>query len=156
MSDDTADARACTFCGRAVNQYLELPRHAAQSCFSCATRLGRLLVDAPMALGSIWPILFEEDQDEPEPKVRLPDGRYVELRDHTAELKRELTTEARMELAGTYGMIGLHREQILECGYVLSTEPPAELATRALQMLLSARFTAPDVLRRLREVLFPG
>lgn len=156
MSETSTGPRACSFCGRAVNEFIDLPRHEAQSCFSCATRLGRLLVDAPMSLAATWPILFEKDDDEPEPKVRLPDGRFVELREHTAELKKELDTAARMELAGTYGILGLHREQLLECGYVLSTEPEPALATQALQMLLSTRFTAPDVMRRLREVLFPG
>lgn len=156
MSTPASEIRACAFCGRAVTHFIDVPQHGARSCLTCATRLGRVLVEAPLSFAAIWPILIEEDEDEPEPKVRLPDGRMVELREHTAELKKELTAEQRMELAGTYAQIGLYREQLLECGFVLSSEPAPELAGSALRMLLGARFTAPDALRRLREVLFPG
>lgn len=156
MSTPSPESRTCAFCGRSVGQWLEVERFSAHACQPCAVRLGRILVSAPEALVGVWPVLHEVDDGEPEPKVRLSDGRSVELRQHTAELKKELTVDKRLELAHTYGELGLHREQLLECGHVLSVEPPIELAQSALNLLVGHRFTARDALSRLRVALFPG
>ena len=150
------ETRACAFCGRAVREWLDVSRFHVQSCLRCATRLGRILVDAPDALLTVWPALIEEEPEEPEPRVRMPDGSSVELRQRTAELKKELTTEARLELAHTYGELGLNREQVIECGYVLSVEPPHELAQEAIRIHFENPFTARDAVEKLRSSLFPG
>ena len=155
MSNPTPDTRTCTFCGRSVREWLELERFGTQSCRGCATRLGRLLVDAPEAFFSVWPSLIEDESDEPEPKIRMPDGSSVEVRARTAELKKELTVEARLQLAQTYGELGMHREQLLECGVILSLEPSREIAQGAMKILTRHKFVAPDAIDRLRPALFP-
>ncbi len=156
--------QACALCGRATTEALAIRRFSAFACPTCARRLGRMLGQSPQALGEVWPALWErpdedEDEDEgdePEPQVQLPDGRMVDLRERTQELKRELPLTARMELAGTYGELGMHRAQLLEAGFVLEASEDPELSARALELLLTHRFTAPDVLDRLRRVLFPS
>lgn len=151
--------QACAFCGRACSDALSIERFGAYSCPACMVRLGRVLVDRPHALEDVWPALTrkeeDDEDDEPEPKVRLEDGRLVELRERTAELKQELPIAARVQLASTYGDLGMHREQVLECGFVLASEPGEALGAEALRVLFS-RFTAPDALERLRVVLFPS
>jgi hypothetical protein len=105
----------------------------------------------------VWPDLRDdEDEDEPEPRVRLPDGRLVELREHTAELKRDLGPDKRLQLALTLGRLGLARESILECGHVLASEPSVAVARAALALLLSQEGLPADAVGRLRAVLFPG
>ncbi|MBX5482738.1 MAG: hypothetical protein IRZ16_12995 [Myxococcaceae bacterium] len=152
----TNEERVCALCDRVIREWLSIDRFSTQSCSVCATRLGRLLTDAPEALASIWPSLIEEDTDEPEPRVRMPDGSSVELRTRTAELKKELTIEARLKLAHTYGELGLHREQVLECGTILSLEPGLAIAQGALDLLMTHRFVAPDAIERLRPAMFPA
>ena len=150
-------------CGRASHEALALRRFGAFACPTCAQRLGRTLQKTPKALGEVWPALWQDDDlqgdgedDEPEPKVQLPDGRTVELRERTEELKRELPLSARLELAGTYGELGMHKAQILEAGFVLAAAEDLELSAKALELLFAHRFTAPDALDRLRSVLFPS
>jgi hypothetical protein len=145
-------------CGRSAAECLSVDSIATQFCFPCAARLGRSLVSDPRPLEAVWPGLVEEDEDDEdaEPRVRLDDGRSVELRQRTAELKKDLPVEARMQLAMTLGELGLHREQMLECAYVLSTEPPEKLARLALSVLFLQPVAVDEPLARLREVLFPG
>lgn len=155
-STTESETQTCAFCGRAVRDCLDVERFNTHVCLSCSTRLGRLLVDAPDAFVSVWPSLLEkEDPDEPEPKLRMPDGSSVEVRSRTAELKKELTVEARVQLAATYGDLGLNREQLLECATVLSLEPPRPLAQAVMKILMTHKFTAPDAIERLRLTLFP-
>ncbi len=161
MSSTPELRQACAFCGRACSDALSIERFGAFSCPTCSVRLGRLLVDRPQALEAIWPALMPrasegDEDDEPEPKVRLEDGRLVELRERTAELKRELPIAARVQLASTYGDLGMHREQLLECGYVLASEPGDAIGGQALRVLFNHRFTSPDALERLRVILFPS
>jgi hypothetical protein len=148
---------ACAFCGRACSDALALKGFAAFGCATCVGRLGRLLGENPEALGAVWPVLWRDDDDdedgEPEPRVTLPDG---QLRERTAELKRELPVQARLQLAGTYGELGMHREQVLECGFILAAAADERLSAHALALLFGHRFTAPDALDRLRAVLFPA
>jgi hypothetical protein len=132
---------------------------ATQFCPPCAARLGRSLVADPRPLAAVWPGLIEEEEDddgEAEPRVRLDDGRSVELRERTAELKKDLPVEARMQLAMTLGELGMHREQMLECAYVLSTEPPEKLGRLALSVLFLQPVAVDEPLAHLRRVLFPG
>jgi hypothetical protein len=145
-------------CGRSAEECLSVDSLATQFCHPCAARLGRTLVTDPRPLGAVWPGLVEEedDGDEAEPRVRMDDGRSVELRQRTAELKKDLPVQARMQLAMTLGELGLHREQMLECGYVLSTQPPETLARLALSVLFLQPVAADEPLARLRQVLFPG
>lgn len=157
VSSSDEETRTCAFCGRAERPWLDVPKFGLSACTRCATRLGRLLLDAPAALSAVWPSLKEEEGDEPEPRLRLPDGSSVEVRERTAELKKELTFEARVQLAQTYGDLGLYREQLLECGYILCAEPPPLLAQAAFNLLfLHRRFVAKDAIEQLRAALFPG
>jgi hypothetical protein len=119
--------------------------------------VGHLLVEAPKTLTDIWPLLGEEEDElEPEPRVQRADGSTVELRQLTAEMKRDLTVEDRMKLAELYGEIGLMREQLEECGRVLVATPSAELAQRALDVLFSRELCSPLGLDELRGRLFPA
>ena len=148
---------ACALCARSAPNAFPVPRFDAHICLPCSVRLGRALVTQPEALAVVWPALREdEDDDDPEPRVRLADGRSVELRDYTAELKSELTLDKRMELAQTLGEIGLPREQALDCGHVLAAEPPEPLAARAVALLFAQPMMSNDPLSKLREVLYPG
>jgi len=148
---------ACLFCGGSQAPVLPVDRLRGACCLSCAARLGTAVVEAPGSLLGVWPLLADgEDPLEPEPRVRRPDGTTVELRQVTAELKRELTVEARMKLADTYGELGMLREQILECGQVLLARPEIPLAQRALALLFSDRLCAPGALPALRGRLFPA
>lgn len=156
MTPEATNPRVCSFCSRSVETWLFIPRFGGHSCVPCSVRLGRLLVDSPDSLIGVWPILVEEDDDEPEPKVTLADGRSVELRERTAELKKELPLEDRLKLAYSYGEIGLHREQILEAAFVLSSEPQVEVAQIAMTLLMENRYTVKDAPVRLRTALFPG
>ncbi|MFL5353549.1 hypothetical protein [Archangium sp.] len=148
---------ACLFCGAEASPALNLPRFGGASCQECARRVGLLVVESPTALTDIWPLLGEEvDEDEPEPMVQRPDGRSVQLRQVTAELKRDLSVEDRMKLAELYGDIGLVREQLEECGRVLVAAPAAALAQRALDVLFSPELCSPLGLDELRGHLFPA
>ena len=147
----------CAFCGRATADSCSLGPLAAECCPSCAVRLGRTLLDSARLLAAVWPALLEDDDDhEPEPRVRLPDGRLVELREHTAELKRELGPDQRLQLARTLEQLGLKREAILECGHVLAAEPSLPLARAAIALLMSRDGLPDDALVQLRAALFPG
>jgi hypothetical protein len=105
---------------------------------------------------AVWPFLADDDDGSPEPRIRLANGSSVELRARTAELKRELTVEKRLELAELYGEIGLLREQLLEAGFVLSSEPGPELAQRALNVLFASDRAAPNAVALLRRHLLPS
>jgi hypothetical protein len=146
----------CAFCGREAAGSHPLDPLGGESCPSCLARLGRTLVDLPRALIKVWGALAEEDDHEPEPRVRLPDGRLVELRERTAELKRDLGPEKRLELARTLGQLGLRREAIVECGHVLAAEPPRYVARAAVAFLMSQKGMPKDALARIRAALFPG
>ena len=149
---------ACGLCARSVNTCIPVDFLGTQVCYPCSARLGRVLVTDPKPLAAVWPALQEEEDEdgEPEPKVRLADGRSVELRQRTEEMKKELPLDQRMRLAMTLGELGLHREQMLECGYILSTEPPETLARLALSVLFANKMELRDPLERLRAALFPG
>ena len=147
----------CAFCGREAAESHPLEALGAQSCPPCATRLGRTLLHPPRELLEVWRALAEDDdENEPEPRVRLPDGRFVELRERTAELKRDLGPEKRLELAWTLGRLGLRREAILEAGHVLAAEPSRAVARAALALLMSQKGMPDDALARIRAALFPG
>jgi hypothetical protein len=119
--------------------------------------VGHLLVTAPLKLTDIWPLLSEEEDElEPEPSVQKSDGTTVELRQLTAEMKRDLSVEDRVKLAELYGDIGLMREQLEECGRVLAAAPAVELAQRALDILFSPELCSPRGLEDLRGQLFPA
>lgn len=147
---------ACLLCGAEASPALNLPRFGGASCPECARRVGLLVVESPSALTDIWPLLAEEEDDEPEPLVQRSDGRSVQLRQVTAELKRDLSVEDRVKLVELYGDIGLVREQLEECGRVLVAAPPAALAQRALDVLFSPELCSPLGLDQLRGHLFPA
>jgi hypothetical protein len=155
--EPTSAMATCLFCGAGASPALNLPRFGGASCEECARRVGHLVVASPTLLTDIWPLLAEEeDDDEPEPMVQRSDGSSVQLRQLTAELKRELSVEDRMKLAELYGDIGLVREQLEECGRVLVAAPVAALAQRALDVLFSAELCSPLGLDPLRGHLFPA
>ena len=145
----------CALCDRNAAEPLRLGALPAECCLGCAWRLGRLIVESPQALVGVWPGLYEEDDGAPEPKVRLPDGRSVELRERTAALKQELPLEKRLALAEHLGQMGLLRERLLEAGWVLSTEARAELAQRALDLLFVPDLLDEEGVARLRPMLLP-
>jgi hypothetical protein len=150
-------AATCLLCGTGASPALRLPRFGGSSCQGCARRVGHLLVEVPTTLTDIWPLLSEdEDSLEPEPRVQRADGSTVELRQLTAEMKRELTIEDRMKLAELYGEIGLIREQLEECGRVLAAATTVELVQRALDVLFSPELCSPLGLDELRGRLFPA
>ncbi|MCI0570637.1 MAG: hypothetical protein L0Y66_07790 [Myxococcaceae bacterium] len=145
----------CSFCGATAQTAVPLGRPASVACLDCATRLGRLLAHAPGELAGVWPVLAEVDDDtEPEPRVRDASGQVRELRDVTAELKKELTLEARAELAETYGDLEMYREQVQECGVILEVAKEPALVERALALLFSPHLCAPSAVEQLRLRLF--
>jgi hypothetical protein len=147
----------CTLCDRHADEPLTLGSLASPLCPGCAWRLGRLLVESPSILEGVWPQLIEEDDGSPEPKVRLPDGQRVPLRERTEELKQQLTLEQRLQLAENYAELGLERSHLLELGFVLSREPSAALAQHALDALFAAdKKLAADAVDRLRPLLLPS
>lgn len=144
----------CVFCRSETTEFASVGA-AGAACARCIARLGMMLKDAEPILFTIFPALRDvEDEDEPEPTVRLPDGRRVELRERTAELKKDLTIDQRAELTSTYVEIGLHREAVLEAGVVLSSGV-LSAAGRVLPVLFSAPLSAPDALERIRPLLLP-
>ncbi|MBS2026443.1 MAG: hypothetical protein JST54_00945 [Deltaproteobacteria bacterium] len=144
----------CAFCHRAADGGPSLGPLEARTCLPCARRLGVLLIERPTMFVSLWPVLAEDDDGSPEPKVRLSDGRTVELRERTAELKRELSMDKRLELAEMLGPLGLPREAILEAAFVLREAEP-NLVQRALDLLFSER-TSPADLAQLERLLLPS
>ena len=122
-------------------------------CPRCATELGRQLQAQPERFVGLWPAL-KEDDDDPEPRVRLDDGTSIELRERTAELKQDLSVAERAELVQTFVALGLGRESLLEAAYVLSTEPPPTLTHRALALIFVEPPT-PSQITELRTALFP-
>ncbi len=114
-------------------------------------------METPSLLTDVWPLLSDdEDLLESEPKVQRADGSTVELRQITAELKRDLTVEDRMKLAEIYGDIGLIREQLEECGRVLVATSSVDLVQRALNVLFSPELCSPRGLEDLRGRMFPA
>lgn len=155
--EPTTDLATCLLCGAGASPALHLPRFGGSSCQGCARRVGHLLVAEPTRLTDIWPLLSDDSElEEPEPTVQRADGRTVELRQVTAEMKRELSVEDRMKLAGMYGELGLVREQLEECGRVLVAASSAALAQRALDVLFSPELCSPLGLDELRGHLFPA
>ncbi len=157
MENAPTAVATCLLCGAGATPALYLPRFDGAACQKCARRVGHLLVVAPTKLTDIWPLLSDEDSEEEdshEPSVQRPDGSTVELRQLTAEMKRDLTVEDRMKLAELYGDIGLIREQLEECGRVLVAASAAELAQRALDILFSPELCSPRGLEDLRGHLF--
>jgi hypothetical protein len=150
-----SESKSCLFCRSARGEFLTLGAEGA-ACERCALRLGMMLKEQEPILFSIFPVLRERDDDdgEPEPTVRLPDGRRVELRERTAELKKDLTMDQRAELTGTYVQIGLHKEAVLEAGVVLSSGV-LSASERVLPILFSQPLSAPDALERVRPLLLP-
>ena len=119
--------------------------------------MGQLLVEQPTRVLDIWPLLSDdEDPLEAEPRVQRSDGSTVELRQLTAEMKRDLSVEDRVKLVDIYGDIGLIREQLEECGRVLVAAPSAALAQRALDVLFSPELCSPRGLEDLRGQLYPA
>jgi hypothetical protein len=157
MSERSIEHTSCTFCNGSQFAPLRLVHFEVNACRSCMLRLGRLLLEAPETLFLLWPALAEpEDEDEPEPKVRRADGSTVELRQVTAELKRELPIEKRMQLAETYGSLGMFREQVIECGYVLVNATATDLLQRAVNVLFTRPLCVRDTVEQLRAVLLPS
>lgn len=151
-----SDGHSCLFCQSNKGAFLSLGEDGA-ACERCAVRLGMMLKDGEPILFSIFPALREvtdDDDDEPEPTVRMPDGRKVELRERTAELKKDLTMDQRAELTGTYIEIGLHREAVIEAGVVLSSGV-LSASERVLPLLFREPLSAPDALERVRPLLMP-
>ena len=148
---------ACLLCGAGASPALNLPRFGGSSCQECARRVGQMLVEQPTRLLDIWPLLAnDEDPLEAEPRVQRSDGSTVELRQLTAEMKRDLSVEDRLKLVDIYADIGLVREQLEECGRVLVATTEASLAQRALDVLFSPELCSPRGLEDLRGQLFPA
>lgn len=143
----------CIFCGSERGEFLAFSDSNEFACARCARQLGLMIRDMDRQLLTIWPALVDED-DEPEPMVRLADGRRVELRQHTAELKKDLSVEQRAELANTYVQLGLLREAILEVAEVLASGT-REASEKVLRLLFTEPLSAPDSLERVRPYLLP-
>src|SRR3954469_17870981 len=142
----------CIFC-KSERGEIPFDETGDYACARCAMQLGTLIKDLDRSLITIWPALIEED-DEPEPIVRLGDGRRVELRQHTAELKKDLTVDQRAELADTYVKIGLLREAILEVAEVLSSGTK-EASAKVIPLLFKEPLSAPYAVERVRPSLPP-
>jgi hypothetical protein len=157
MSVDMVEPRThCAFCGGTPERLLALTPLGAATCLGCSRRLGALIGEQPDSLVDVWPLLASDDDDaDPEPRIRRSDGTTVELRQATAELKRELSLEARLELAESLGQLGLHRERLLEYAFVLAAEPAPPLAERALELLFTSP-VSPGALEVLRSRLLPN
>jgi hypothetical protein len=157
--ESAAPAPGCSLCGQTGGPLLALARFGG-ACLPCVCRLGRLLQDAPGRLQLLWPALGadEDEEDEPEPKIRLPDGSSVELREQTAKLKEELSVPLRLELAETFNNIGLQREMLGECAFVMTraTEAPPDVTQRAVDLFLAACSVRTDFLEQLSRLLFPN
>lgn len=146
----------CDLCERPAADAVPLGDFPAVACRDCTRRLGKLIHINPRLLGRVWPHLVQGDDGSPEPRVRLPDGRSVELRERTAELKRDLPMEKRAELAELLGELGLEQELLLEAATVLEAEVPPELVARAAAVLFRRERAAPDAVEQLRPHLRPS
>jgi hypothetical protein len=140
----------CAFCDKPGELHLSETR---ASCRACAQRLGLLVQQSPERLARTIPNLLEPEDGEPEPRIRLADGRSVELRERTAQLKQELSLVKRVELMVLLGEIGLLREQALEAAFVLASNAPDAMAQLALQVLVGG--LGDEALRALRRELLP-
>lgn len=136
-------------------EVLRLGELDARACRICTGLLGRTLLEAPLRLVAVWPALREDD-DSPEPRVRLADGRSVELRERTAELKRDLSLEQRAQLVSMLGELGLGREQLQEAGFLLFVGAAAPLAQLALDTLFAEGRASPGAVAELRRHLLPS
>ena len=143
--------RRCFLCRSIDDPIIDVGTVAV--CPTCAAQLGRELHAHPLRFRTIWPALVEDD-DEPEPRVRLDDGTSIELRERTAALKEDLTLAERGELADTFARLGLVRECLLECAWILHHDPRPELAARSLKLLFPRALVA-DHVRELRTALYP-
>jgi hypothetical protein len=149
----------CTFCGAAAAPALYLARFNSCCCTGCAARVGRLLAKVPEQLTGAFPALGVEDAEDaldPEPRVRGSDGKTRELREVTAELKRELPLAARAQLAQAYGEMGMPREQVQECAHVLAAAEEPALLQHAVDLLFSETLCSPGGVDVVRSRLFPS
>lgn len=146
----------CIFCEGALAP-LTVAHLSGASCVNCPPRLGRLIFDRPELMVGLFPGLIDEAEDEiaPEPRVRLADGRSVELREHTAELKKSLTPAQRAELAGSYVELELWREATLEAAQALCEGVTEKDAEAALGVLFHPRIALPTAAVAVRGLLFP-
>ncbi|MDQ3264736.1 MAG: hypothetical protein M3Y59_13885 [Myxococcota bacterium] len=158
MAESSPSKRVCVFCGGDATQAVSLDRFGAHSCGECVGRLGKLVGAGAPSLLELWPMLADDESEalEPEPKVRRNDGSSVELREVTAELKRELTPDKRVQLAVTYGGLSMWREQILECAQVLQSDAPQEVVQQATDLLFSRALYRSRDLETLRGRLYPA
>lgn len=145
--------QSCIFCRSQKGESIPFGETQDVVCPRCALQLGTMINALDQTLLTIWPALIDEDL-EPEPMVRLSDGRRVELRQHTAELKTELTVEQRAELANTYVKIGLLREAILEAAHVLQSGVK-DASGKVIGLLFQEPLSAPDAIERVRPFLLP-
>jgi len=144
----------CALCGLKSPRVYRLPQPGESACERCASRLGDLFFDEPR-LARIWPSLSDtEDDDEPEPMVRLSDGSKVELKSRTEELKKDLTPAQRAELMVTYVELRMLKEAVLEGARVLR-EGGDEEKERVLSVLFSLPLAAKDASEQLKPFLLP-
>lgn len=144
----------CVFCESPAARLAIAPL-GATACVDCAARVGRLFVDQRELALAIFPGLIEEAEEiGPEPRVRLADGRSVELREHTAELKKTLTPSQRTELAESYVALEMWREATLEAAQALREGVADELAERAFAVLFHPRIAVPIAAVAIRGLLF--
>jgi hypothetical protein len=144
----------CSFCGIASPRVFRLPQGSSWTCERCTTRLADLLHEEPR-MARIWPALSEpDDDDEPEPMVRLADGSKVALKSRTEELKKDLTPPQRAELMATYVELEMFKEALMEAARVLREGGQAE-RERVLEMLFSLPLAAADAPEQLRPFLLP-
>jgi hypothetical protein len=146
---------ACAICSR-PDAELRLGPLEAHACLGCVRQLGHALRSRPESLAAAFPDLRQADDGSPEPRVRLADGRSVELRERTAQLKAELPLHKRVELVGLLGEIGLHREQVLEAAFVLTSDADRAQVQQVLALLFAPGRATPDAAALLRKQLLPS
>ncbi len=152
-----SDPDLCLFCQRSSQAPVDVLPSNAKACHACVSRLGTLLLEQDLAVAAIWPALRHQVEEEgDEPIVRLPDGRVVELRERTAELKEQLSLEKRAALARTYVEIGMYREAVMEAALVLSQSENSQALAAALEVLLTPPLGRPRAAESVRVLLRPN
>jgi hypothetical protein len=150
---------SCALCGRRLDDpSIHSGALGASVCPSCARGVGKLFEGAHSRLEGAFPVLaaLEGDEGDPrEPKMRTAGGRTVELRSHTAQLRKGLAPRDRVRLAVEFLEIDLYREALLEATLALVGDlTPAE-ASRALDVVFNPKVAAPHAVERVRDLLFP-
>ncbi len=145
----------CSFC-HSPGELVPFAALNEHGCHACVRRLGVVLSELSPGLFLLWPPFGEPEDLDPEPRIRLPDGRSVELRAHTAELKKDLDTLSRAKLAQMYLGMGLLKEALDEVGVVLSGDFNLESASLALTVLFDPRVFNPSAMAGLRAILQPS